>query len=183
MTLLYQVLLAIGGLGLLVQAGLGFAHHEGGAGQGHGHAGHDLHDLPHALMLFSPLRIFGFVLGVGAAGLILQSLSVLTPAVILVLSLLSGVAFYRFAIQPLFGLVLQFASNPAKNLASATGQDASADSRFDAQGQGIVTVIIDGQLMRLLATLDGEPQPVDAGEKLLVVSVDTKRNRCKVMKL
>ena len=183
MTLLYQVLLAIGGLGLLVQAGLGFVHHDSGGGHDQGHVSHELHDMPQALLLLSPLRIFGIVLGIGATGLLLQILTKLPSLVILLLALLAGVAFYHLAIQPLYKLVLQFASNPAKNLVSAKGQDATADSRFDAQGRGIVTVVIDGQLMRLLATLDGEPQPVEAGEKLLVVSVDTKRNQCKVVKL
>jgi len=182
-TMLYQTLLAIGGIGILVQAGLGFAHHEG---DGHNHVhtqDHDGYDLPHYLLLLSPLRLFSFSLGVGAAGMLGQSLTSLPPLALLVLALLAGLAFYRFVIQPLFGFVLKFASKPAETLSGATGQEAVADSRFDANGKGIVTVVVDGQLVRLLATLDGDPQPIEAGEKLTVVSVDTKRNQCTVVKL
>ena len=71
----------------------------------------------------------------------------------------------------------------AATLSGALGQEATADSRFDEQGQGIVTLVVDGHLVRLLATLEGVHQSVEAGEKLVVIEINTKRNRAKVTKL
>ena len=55
-------------------------------------------------------------------------------------------------------------------LSGAVGQEATADSRFDATGRGIVTLVVDGHLVRLLATLEGSPEAVEAGEKLVVMA-------------
>lgn len=184
----YQILLAVGGLGLLVQAALGLSHSDGDSGHvGHGdhtHTDNDGHEAGHSwLLLLSPLRLFGLCVGVGAAGLALQSLKTLSPGLILALALLAGVAFYQLVIKSLMALVLRFASKPAATLSGALGQEATADSRFDEQGQGIVTLVVDGHLVRLLATLEGVHQSVEAGEKLVVIEINTKRNRAKVTKL
>lgn len=193
----YQILLAVGGLGLLTQAALGFAHHDGDSESGHasptdptspdyqdsgdsqegGHGGHSW------LLLLSPLRLFGFSLGTGAAGLLLQGALQRSPWLVFALALLAGWAFYRLLVKPLMALAMRFASTPAKTLSGAVGQEATADSRFDATGKGIVTLVVDGHLTRLLATLDGPPQPIEAGEKLMVIAIDTRRNAAKVAKL
>jgi hypothetical protein len=184
--MLYQVLLAVGGLGLLAQAGLGFTHSEGG----HSESGHSIHNEGHTesighngFLLLSPLRIFGFCLGMGGGGLVLLKATSLSAGPVFALAVLVGWAFYRLIVKPLLVLVLRFASKPATTLSGALGQEASADSRFDATGQGIVTLVVDGHLVRLLATLEGEPQPIEAGEKLQVVAIDTRRNRATVTKL
>ena len=182
----YQILLAVGGLGLLVQAALGLSHSDGDSG----HTSHSEHAHTdddgggHSwLLLLSPLRLFGLCAGVGAAGLALQSIRTLSPGLILALALLAGVAFYQMVVKSLTALVLRFASKPAATLSGALGQEATADSRFDEQGHGIVILVVDGHLVRLLATLEGAPQPVEAGEKLVVIEINTKRNRAKVTKL
>lgn len=187
--MLYQVLLAVGGLGLLVQALLGFSQGDGDSGAGH-HAEHSDHshasDGGHSwLLLLSPLRLFGFCLGVGAAGMALQSAKALpfSPGLVLALALLAGWAFYRLIVKPLMVLTMRFASKPAVTLVGAVGQDVTADSRFDETGRGIVTLVVDGHLIRLLATLEGDPQPIEAGEKLVVIAIDTRRNTAKVAKL
>lgn len=113
------------------------------------------------------LRLFGFCPGMGGAGLVLQSAAKLSPGLIFALALLAGWALYRLVIKPLMVLTLRFASKPATTLSGAAGQEATADSRFDAKGQGIVTLTVDGHLVRLLATLDSEPQPVEAGGKFV----------------
>jgi hypothetical protein len=187
--MLYQVLLAVGGLGLLVQALLGFAQGDGDSGVGQhaphsdptpSHAGHEGHAW---FLLLSPLRLFSVCLGVGGAGMLLQTIVRLSPWLVLALALLLGGAFYRFVVRPLMALVLRFASTPAITLSGAVGQEATADSRFDARGRGIVTLVVDGHLVRLLSTLDGPPQPIEAGETLVVIAIDAKRNTAKVAKL
>ena len=195
--MLYQVLLAVGGLGLLVQALLGFSYGDSDGGgahyaehsaptSGHTHMGsEDGHGGHSWLLLLSPLRLFGFCLGVGAAGMALQSAKALSfsPGLVLALALLAGWAFYRLIVKPLMVLTMRFASKPAVTLVGAVGQDVTADSRFDETGRGIVTLVVDGHLIRLLATLEGDPQPIEAGEKLVVIAIDTRRNTAKVAKL
>ncbi|MBB6048260.1 hypothetical protein [Armatimonas rosea] len=186
--MLYQVLFTVGGLGLLVQAVLGSAHHDGDATSDSGHSGHSDHSLPddggHFWLLFlSPLRLFGFSLGMGGAGLALESALKLPPVLVFGLALLAGWLFYRAVIKPLMALVLHFASKPATMLSGAVGQEATADSRFDATGRGIITLVVDGHLVRLLATLEGSPEAVEAGEKLVVIAIDMRRNTATVAKL
>jgi hypothetical protein len=187
--MLYQILLAVGGLGLLTQAALGFADGDSDNDGGGGHHAHtqDQHGQNqdgHAwLLMLSPLRLFGVSLGIGAAGMGLQSATALSPWLVLVLALLAGWGFYRLIVKPLMALAMRFASKPAATLSGTVGQEATADSRFDTTGKGIVTLVVDGHLTRLLATLEGSPQSVEAGEKLVVIEIDTRRNTAKVAKL
>ena len=182
--MLYQILLAVGGLGLLTQAALGFADGDGdGSHHAHVHDRSGEHGGHTWFLMLSPLRLFGVSLGVGAAGMGLQSATALPPWLVLVLALLAGWGFYRLIVKPLMALAMRFASKPATTLSGAVGQEARADSRFDATGKGIVILTVDGHLIRLLATLEGAPEPVEAGEKLLVVALDVRKNRCTVTKL
>jgi hypothetical protein len=120
---------------------------------------------------------------VGGAGLALQSVKALSAWIVLLLAVLAGWAFYQWLIKPLMAFVLRFASKPAVTLSGAAGQEVTADSRFDASGRGIVTLTVDGHLIRLLATLEGAPETIEAGEKLVVIEIDTRRNTAKVAKL
>jgi hypothetical protein len=185
--MLYQILLAVGGLGLLTQAVLGFADGDGDSdGSHHAHTQDQQgqHGDGHTwLLLLSPLRLFGLSLGIGAAGMGLQSTTALSPWLVLALSLLAGGAFYRLIVKPLMALAMRFASKPATTLSGAVGQEVTADSRFDATGKGIVTLTVDGHLIRLLATLEGATEAIEAGEKLVVIAIDTRRNTAKVAKL
>jgi membrane protein implicated in regulation of membrane protease activity len=194
--MLYQVLLIVGFIGLLVQAGLGALHgHDNHAD----HAGHthteththaeththiDSHDAAdtatNLLAIFSPLRIFAFCLGMGATGLLLQHL--LGGALLFLVAMTGGAGFYLAIVKPLFALVMRFASKPAETLTRSVGKDAIADSRFDATGRGIVTMTVDGQQVRLLATLDA-PVEVKKGEKVVVVAVNGAAGTCQVTKL
>jgi hypothetical protein len=194
--MLYQILLIVGFLGLLIQAGLGALHgNDGHTGHVEGHAGHadthvghdghvdshvDSHDLPSFLMLFSPLRLFAFCLGMGATGLLLGHL--LTGALLFIVAATGGVGFYLAIVKPLFALVFKFVSKPAENLGKTVGKDAVADSRFDAKGRGIITMTVDGQQVRLLATLD-KPEEVKKGEKVVIVAVNGTAGTCQVTKI
>jgi hypothetical protein len=58
---------------------------------------------------------------------------------------------------------------------------------FDENGQGLVAVDLDGQVVQVLATL---PPPeraagvrVHAGDRVRIESVDARRNRCTVSML
>ena len=66
-------------------------------------------------------------------------------------------------------------------------REAEAQSSFDAGGKGLVRLTIDGQLVRILATLEADERPeaptIRPGDKLTVTSVDGKTNSCRVARL
>ena len=125
--------------------------------------------------MVSPLGAFSLCLGAGAAGMITGRWW---------WAILGALLFWKLVIEPLQELLLRFASDPAKNLEGARASEAIALSRFDASGQGMVSLTVDGQVRRVLAKLsEGEPREIVVGEKLVVVDVDTKRNTCRVARL
>lgn len=202
---LYTFSLALGGAGLGVMAIAGFGHlgghhghaHHGGADAhaGHGaHAGHH-HDaslgapqgsklLSHGVSaLVSPRIIFSFLVGFGAAGLLLRSMIGGGP-LLLAATIVVGILFERFLVAPLWRFVSRFESQPALTLDSCITDEARAVSSFDARGQGLVAVELDGQLVQVLGTLRHEDRDagvrVRAGDRLRVEDVDGDRNRCTV---
>jgi hypothetical protein len=205
----YETLLIIGALGMLAQAALGLGHgfgghaHNPGAGHaGHGHAGHtgthshgqhSGHEQgehttsgPSPLWaLLSPLAIFSLCLGAGATGLLVHSL--LRGSWAALAALVGAFVFYGLLVRPLWNFVMRFASDPALALEGVVATNAEATGRFDAQGRGMVNVILDGQVVRLLAHLEPEDQQkgliVVPGDKLTVTSVDGKTNTCHVTRL
>ena len=215
--MIYEGLLLVGGVGLLAQTVLGFAHVGGpGHGAAHGHAapGHTAHghaashgghhaqhdgtqhghggarENPLAFFwtLLSPLALFSLCVGVGASGLILRVVfPALAALVVAVLAVVGGWLFYRFAVRPIWNTVFAFASKPAETLAGAVGREATATGRFDNRGQGVVTVSVDNQIVRLLARLDNEEQAhaelIVSGDRLLVTSIDARSNSCRVTRL
>ncbi|HEX8849420.1 MAG TPA: hypothetical protein VF761_07810 [Gemmatimonadaceae bacterium] len=207
---LYTFSLALGGAGLGVMAIAGFGHlgghhghaHHGGAGAhaGHGaHTGHGAHAghhheasldaqglklLSHGVSaLVSPRIVFSFLVGFGAAGLLLRSLIGGGP-LLLGATVVLGVLFERFLVAPLWRFVGRFESQPALTLESCITDEARAVSSFDARGQGLVAVELDGQLVQVLGTLRHEDRDagvrVRAGDRLRVEAVDGDRNRCTV---
>lgn len=186
--MIYQILLAVGALGVLVLGLSGFRGGRSGHGRGHRHGktqargrgkGKGQADsgafLDAILGMFSPLGIFSLCLGAGAAGMVTQRWWA---------ALLGALLFWKLVIEPLQELLLRFASEPAKNLEGSRATEATAQSRFDSHGQGMVSLTVDGQVRRVLATLsEGEPREIAVGDKLVVVDVDTKRNTCRVTRL
>lgn len=207
---IFTTLFLIGLLGLLAQALLGFAHvgHDQGHGghgghdahAGHGHAGHGHGHAEHGQehghhgeqskgvsllwSLLSPLTLFSLCLGVGAAGLLLKPLH-LAAALTALLAAAGGLLFYGLVVRPVWGLIFQFASKPALALEGTVAQNAEALTRFDATGKGLVRLNIDGQLVRILATLEPDDRAVAVlpGDKLLVTAVDGRTNSCRVSRL
>ena len=198
---LYTFSLALGGIGLgsMAVAGLGArggSHHGGHAPAAHTHAPagshhHDVADIrgvaPPAIMrgfsaLISPRIVFSFLVGFGAGGVLLRH--TLGGIVLVAVAALVGVLFERLLVAPLWRFSHRFESAPAITLESAITDDAQAVSSFDARGQGLVAIELDGQVVQVLGTLRSEDLQagvrVRAGDRLRIEEVDGARNRCTV---
>jgi len=192
--MIYQLcstLLLIGVLGLLAQALLGGGHaghahgghtaHHGGGVRGGGRRGQSL-----LWSLLSPLAFFSLCIGMGATGLLLKHLH-LHPAAVAGAAFTGGIVFYGLLIRPLWGLIFQFASTPSKALEGTLAREAEALTPFDTSGKGLVRLNVDGQFVRILATLEpderGESTIVRPGDRLTVTSVDGRTNSCRVARL
>ncbi len=201
-TMIYEIclfLLVLGILGLAAQMLLGMGHGFGGHhSAGHAHAqahGAQSHGVRGGrasrasgwlLGLFSPLALFSLCIGAGVSGLALKNehWSALTVAL---LAAGGGIAFYSVIVRPLMGLLFRFASTPSSALEGTLGSEAEVTMAFDASGRGVVSLLLDGQLVRLLATLEESDRAIRTairpGEKLVVTSIDTAANSCRVARL
>src|SRR5438046_9984466 len=76
---------------------------------------------------------------------------------------------------------MRFASAPALTLESCIQDEVRAATGFDADGQGLITAEVDGQLIEVLGTLRPEDRAagirVRSGDRLRVEDVDSRRNR------
>lgn len=203
-----SLLLGAVGLGAMALSGLGHqSGHSGGHGDaGHGHAGHGdgVHaHVGHAMAtgarggkhgghggrdsflwsLMSPRILFSLALGFGASGELVRPF--LAGGMLRLVAALAGaVLFERFVVTPLWNFTMRFASQPALTLESAIADEATAVTAFDANGQGIVSVEVDGQIVQVLATL----QPADrslgvrvrAGQRVRIEDVNASAHRCTV---
>ncbi len=135
-----------------------------------------------ALAVISPRILFSVVLGLGASGIVLRPL---LPSVVLPFAAFAaGVAFERAIVNPIWKFMFRFASRPAETLEHAITQRAQAVTAFDGNGQGLVAVEVDGQVVQLLATLRRSDIElgvrVRSGDLVRVEDVDPERNRCTV---
>ena len=202
---LYALSLAIGAVGFLAMAltGLGrhgHAHARGGPGHGpgpghahgRGHAhSHHAHGTARASAsswlwsLTSPRVLFSLLIGFGTTGLLVQS--TLSRSLALAAAVAGGLVFEQLFVGPGWNFLMRFASAPALTLESVLQDEVQAVTGFDADGHGVVTVEVDGQVVQLLATLRSEDRAtgvrVRAGDKLRVEEVDGRRNRCVVSPL
>jgi len=208
----YGFSLVLGLAGLVAMAFMGFGHHAPGhahggagagshgghAGGGHGHTGHaashaGAHGHGHGqqasqssglklLGLLSPRVLFSFLAGAGVTGLVLRP--VLVEPLVAAGALLGGYVFERFLVGPIWNFMFRFASRPAATLESAIMEEASAETDFDARGQGLIRLELDGQVVQLLGTLRAEDRAavrrVRRGDRLRIEDVDPARNRCTV---
>jgi hypothetical protein len=208
---LYISSLVLGAVGLAAMAtsGLGHqghAHSHGHGDGGHGHAGHGNGAHSHAghalatgargakqggrggrdsflWALMSPRILFSLALGFGAAG---ELVSPIFPGGVVraVAALAGAVLFERFLVTPLWNFTMRFASQPALTLESAIADEATAVTAFDANGQGIVSVEVDGQIVQVLATLLPTDRSlgvrVRAGQRVRIEDVNASSNRCTV---
>ena len=208
----YGISLALGLTGLVVMAAFGLGHHGAGAGHGHGGGGHAGHAGGHGhgghghaghhgsghggghghavhegagvrlLGLLSPRVLFSFLVGAGGTGLLLRPL--LVEPLIAAGALVGGYVFERFLVGPIWKLLFRFESRQAATLESAIMEEASAETDFDAMGQGLIRLELDGQVVQLLGTLRPEDRAavrrVRRGDRLRIEEVDPARNRCTV---
>jgi hypothetical protein len=182
----YDFSLALGGVGLLTLA-LGGRIHVRGHGHTHGHAGGHARSARKEAAgmlatLMSPRTLFSLLVGFGATGVLLSR--VLAGPALVGAAVLGALGFERILVTPLWNLMMRFASNPAQTLDQSVTDVVKAVTPFDANGQGLVAVELDGQITQILATLRPEDrQPgvhVRVGDSLRVEDVDTARNRCTV---
>lgn len=204
-----SLLLGAAGLGVMALGGLGHRGHAGSAARGHGHAsghGHGavhVHGVKHPghshvagnaatardamsntlWTITSPRFLFSLVLGFGTAGELLRPM--LGGPLLFAAALAGGVLFERILVSPLWNFAMRFASAPALTLESAVSDEATAVTSFDANGQGIVSLEVDGQVVQILATLRPDDRAlgtgrVRAGQRVRIEDVDAARNRCTV---
>jgi hypothetical protein len=200
-----SLLLGVVGLGAMAVGGLG-AHgaghshgplgHGGHGGHGHGGHGHGGHApgshghvvSPHPTamsridLLRSPRLLFSLALGFGATGLLARP--VLGGPLLVAAATLGAVAFEWGIVGPLWNFAMRFASRPAVTLESAVSDEATAVTAFDNNGQGIVSLEVDGQIVQILATLQPNDRllgtRVRAGQRVRIEEVNTAKNCCTV---
>jgi hypothetical protein len=208
-----SLLLGAAGLGVMALGGLGHrgGGHAGSAAHGHGHVtghGHGsatghVHGVKHLghvqaaghaasardamsntlWTITSPRFLFSLLLGFGTAGELLRP--VLGGPLLLAAAVAGGVLFERVIVSPLWNLAMRFASAPAVTLESSVADEATAVTSFDANGQGIVSLEVDGQVVQILATLSPDDRAlgaarVRAGQRVRIDEVDAEQNRCTV---
>ena len=178
----------------LGHAHTGTGHAAHGAHASHGHVTHagngqhahaSDHSLAHGTAwlqsLLSPRVLFALLVGFGAGGLLASPLGEPWRAGAAVLA---AAAFEGLLVGPLWRMLFRFESSPAATLESAIEDDARAVMGFDANGQGLVALDVDGQIVQLLATLTAEDRArgarVRSGDLVRVSSIDAARHRCTV---
>jgi hypothetical protein len=193
---LYTVSLATGAVGLGLMGIGGFSHgaHGGithGARGGHAHVGHGSAArgarAPGSATgwrwtsLLSPRLLFALMVGFGAGGIAATPLG---EPWRLGVALLAATIFETLLVGPLWRFLFRFESQPATTLESAIEDEARAVTGFDANGNGLVSLEVDGQVVQLLATLADDERArgirIHSGDLVRVAEVDAERGRCTV---
>jgi hypothetical protein len=206
---LYTVSLATGAVGLGIMAVGGLAHgthagHSHGSHVGHAHAGHSGAAAAHIpavarggargargsgssgaawrwTNLLSPRLLFSFFVGFGAAGILASSLH---EPLRLAAAVTAGIAFEALLVAPLWRFLFRFESRSASTLETSIEDEARAVTGFDANGNGLVALELDGQLVQLLATLAPDERArgvrIRSGDLVRIAAVDAERGRCTV---
>jgi hypothetical protein len=136
-------------------------------------------------VLLSPRVLFSFAVGLGASGLVLARW--VSEPLLALGALLGGLGFECYVVAPIWNGLLRFASAPARTLESAVFEVAEAVTDFDAHGQGLIVLELDGQVVQILGTLRPEDRAlgvhVRRGARVRIEEVDAARNRCLVSSL
>lgn len=200
----YTFSLVLGGVGLVAMAATGVSHSgghathsatasaPGGHAAGHGATAHG-HSTARApvhssgigaavLSAASPRTLFSLLVGFGLTGVALRPF--LGGLILAAAAVAGALVFERLLVAPVWRFMFRFESNPAETLESSLLGEARATSGFDNNGQGLVTVEVDGQVVQCLGTLRRDDLElgvrVRAGDVLRVEDVDADRNRCTV---
>jgi hypothetical protein len=133
--------------------------------------------------LLSPLHWFSWMVGAGAAGSLARFAGAGT-IVAAVCAAGGAVGFQRYILQPVWDLVFGFESRPAGNLKACLMQEVEVVTSFNARGEGLVRVVVDGHSEDILAKLIAEEGAGDSrpkrGDRLRIEEVDPHKNTCRV---
>ncbi len=161
----------------------------------HGHAHVDGHQHAHEVRpdgwksnvwsWLSPRVLFNFLVGFGATGLIVERL--VGPVLALPIAVAGGIGFEAFVVRPIFNSLFRFESKPAQTLGSALMSEGRAVTGFDANGNGLISLELGGEVVQVLGTqLNGERAAgvrIRAGDIVRIEEVDDARNRCTVSRI
>ena len=177
----------------------GIAHgsghaHEATHASGHMHLTAHTHAAPHAQASdwkshlwswLSPRVLFNFLVGFGATGLIVERL--VGPILALPIAIVGGIAFEAFVVRPIFNSLFRFESQPAQTLESALMSEGRAVTGFDANGNGLISLELGGELVQVLGTQLNEERAagvrIRVGDIVRIEEVDDTRNRCTVSRI
>jgi hypothetical protein len=195
---MFLMALVLGLVGLVAMAVLGLNH--GGHHGQHSSHGHDVHNnhshghhthsshahgtsdhsvVSQLLIFLSPRAIFSLALGFGAIGM---TVSFLPPILAILVAGAGAILFERLLVEPYWNAMFKFASTPAKNLESVKGATATANTNFDANGQGLIELELDGQVRQVLGTLQDKTSSVSRGQQVRIEAVN-KDGNCIVCKI
>jgi hypothetical protein len=169
--------------------GTGHAGHHGvvrAAGHSAAEGGREQSGGGSLLSVLSPVTLFAGCLGAGAAGSLLTHWGLPAPEVVAG-ALGAAVLLNALLVRPMMRLVMGFASTPARGLVGALMERAEAITAFDANGEGLVRVLVDGQSVDVLARLSEEERRqgvhVQRGQSVRIEDVDAQKNCCTVSRL
>lgn len=133
----------------------------------------------------SPRVLFNFLVGFGATGLIAERL--VGPVLALPIAALGGIGFEAFVVRPIFNSLFRFESQPAQTLGSALMSEGRAVTGFDANGNGLISLELGGEIVQVLGTQLKDERAagvrIRAGDIVRIEEVDDSRNRCTVSRI
>jgi translation initiation factor IF-1 len=157
----------------------------------HGHVHEHAHELrpdgwkSNVWSWLSPRVLFNFLVGFGATGLIVERL--VGPVLALPIAVAGGIGFEAFVVRPLFDSLFRFESKPAQTLESALMSEGRAVTGFDANGNGLISLELGGEVVQVLGTQLNEERKagvrIRAGDIVRIEEVDDARNRCTVSRI
>jgi hypothetical protein len=129
----------------------------------------------------SPRAIFSFLALYGAFGNALAERGHLPVWIAGLLALLPALLLERFAVTPLWNLLLRFQARPSSPMETLVLERATAVTSFH-NGKGLVSVVRDGRSVQFRAQLAEEQAalPVRVGDELHVDDVDAANERLTV---
>ena len=139
----------------------------------------------HLWSWLSPRVLFNFLVGFGATGLIVERL--VGPFLALPIAIVGGIAFEAFVVRPIFNSLFRFESQPAQTLESALMSEGRAVTGFDANGNGLISLELGGELVQVLGIQLNSDRTagarIRAGDIVRIEEVDSARNRCTVSRI
>ncbi|MGI8402080.1 MAG: hypothetical protein ACR2NS_10850 [Gemmatimonadaceae bacterium] len=211
---LYIFCVVLGAAGMAAMAFLGFASSHGDGHHTHDTSGHEMHGVggshahsitphhapphtqshpvehvgrahSHLWSWLSPRVLFNFLVGFGATGLVVERL--VGPVIALPIAVLGGIGFEAFVVRPIFNSLFRFESQPAQTLESALMSEGRAVTGFDANGNGLISLELGGEVVQVLGTQTSEDRKAGArirsGDSVRIEEVDSTRNRCTVSRI